>query len=275
LDESTNFGVATDSAISLSKPCDSAPISVLADRGVWFQDWFRMLGHAESGEYLERISAWRREWRPRRVRFLLVAESHVAEQAGDVSVQVALPASLRTVSLPAGFCRLVYCLGYGESQICHPSPQTNRGTWQFWDIFGSIASVFEPSVSARMPRRHESSPGARLQWKVSVLNVLSSAGVWLEDASVIGIYGTGGARHAKGVTYRRLLRESFERLVWPEVRGDNVEQVWVVGRGVAEALAGLPMISSDRVISQPQDRNRDRYRSDLSRLLASIALIRG
>jgi hypothetical protein len=110
----------------------------------------------------------------------------------------------------------------------------------------------------------------RLEWKLSVLGALSRAGVWLEDASIIAVYGTGPIRRANGLRYRRLLRESFELFVWPDVSRDNPEQVWVIGRGVGEALAGLPMIQADHVISQPQDRNGARYESDVRRLVADI-----
>jgi hypothetical protein len=203
---------------------------------------------------------------------LLLAESHVAEAPGDISVRVKLPRGLNVV-VPDGFCRLVYCLGYGENEICHPSVQKNGGTWQFWDIFGAIASRFEPSLQAKMPRRHESSLGARLQWKLSVLNTLLNSGVWLEDASIVGIYGPDGVRRADDVKYRRALRESFERFVWPELSLDGVEQVWVIGRAVASALKGLPMIHGDRVVSQPQDRNNDRYRTDIRRLRLAVSEI--
>jgi hypothetical protein len=196
----------------------------------------------------------------------------VAEAAGDISVRVELPTSLQA-GLPDGYCRLVYCLGYGENEICHPSLRRNAGTWQFWDIFGAIASLFERSLAVEMPRRRESSLGARLQWKVSVLKALLNAGVWLEDASIVGIYGPDGVRRAEGVRYRRALRESFQRFVWPELSLDGVEQVWLIGRGVAGALEGLSMIHSDHVISQPQDRNKDRYRSDIRRLLHAVAEI--
>jgi hypothetical protein len=225
----------------------------------------------ESPEYLERVASWRSAWRPQRVRILLVAESHVAEQSGDLNVNVALPKELNTtVSLPQGFCRLVYCLGYGENDICHPKAQTNKnGTWQFWDLFGSISAGFDASISPEMPRRNKSDTISRLKWKIKVLNTLADAGVWLEDASIIGLYASG-KRPVNGNNYKKLIRESFEHFVWPSFEADQPEQVWVIGLGVGSVLAGLRMISPNRVISQPQDRNVSRRQAGVKRLVDEV-----
>lgn len=121
--------------------------AVAESRGKWLSKWFSRLGCSESHEYLERVAAWRNAWRPERVRVLLLAESHVAEEHGDLTAQVHVPDWMYGYGLPEGFCRLVYCLGYGETEICRPvsGPRSNGGTWQFWDLFGAVASVFEPS----------------------------------------------------------------------------------------------------------------------------------
>jgi hypothetical protein len=225
----------------------------------------------ESPEYLERVVSWRSVWRPQRVRILLVAESHVAEQSGDLNVNVALPKELnKTVSLPQGFCRLVYCLGYGENDICFPKvPTNNNGTWQFWDLFGSISAGFDDSISPKMPRHNESDSISRLKWKIKVLDMLAEEGVWLEDASIIGLYASG-KKLVNGNNYKKLIRESFEKFVWPVFEADPPEQVWIIGQGVGSALAGLSMISPDRVISQPQDRNVSRYKAGVKRLVDEV-----
>jgi hypothetical protein len=92
-------------------------------------------------------------------------ESHVAEAPGDVGVSVALPAWAQR-DLPASYCRLVYCLGYGEPSLCTPSPDRNARTWQFWDIFGAVAGGQQP----KQPRRSSSTLRERLQWKLDVLS---------------------------------------------------------------------------------------------------------
>ena len=239
-------------------------------RNRWLREWCASLNlQPESGRYRNQVFHWRNAFRPRRVRVLLLAESHVAEQRGDTKVKVAIPDGiLDNASVPNGFCRLVYCLGYGESELCRPKPQSNPGTIQFWDLFGAIASGFERSLDGRCPRRAEATIAERLEWKRRVLGVLAQKGVWLEDASVVGLYAAG-RRLIIGALYRQFIRESFERCVWPAVARDK-PTVWVVGRGVGKALSPLPMISHARVISQPQDRDAARYRSDLQRMVTEI-----
>lgn len=226
----------------------------------------------ESAEYLRRVEKWRAAWRPERVRVLLVAESHVAEQPGDLHISVSVPTALGAPpGLPEGFCRLVYCLGYGEDALCLPvSPANNGGTWQFWDLFGAVAARYEPVLAPAMPRRHQSDLAGRILWKLSILGALRTAGVWLEDASVVALYSSGGRRLASGAAYARVVRDSFEAFVWSGVAEDDPEQVWVIGRGVGRALHGLPMIRDDRVISQPQDRDAARRAADLRHLLGSL-----
>jgi len=237
----------------------------------WLIDWSKRLGLApESTRYLSQVSRWRSAFRPTRIRTLLVAESHVAEQPDDVRVRVAIPESLISHKrLPNGFCRLVYCLGYGESKLCDPEPISNPGTWQFWDLLGAIASLVDMSLNARCPRRREAGLEERLAWKCRVLSVLRDKGVWLVDASVLGLYGKG-RRLVRGSRYRQLVRESFEMFVWPEVVRDHPD-VWVIGQGVGKALSSLDMIAPTRVISQPQDRDVKRYRRELQRMAREIA----
>lgn len=242
------------------------------DKMQWIHSWFEKTGiPSESAEYLKRIAAWRAVWKPARVRILLVAESHVAEQAGDLDVQVIPPKILiPELSLPRGFCRLVYCLGYGEDEICYPGKlENNSGTRQFWDLFGAISAGLNPAITAKMSRKSESTLNYRIQWKIAVLKELGKAGIWLEDASVIGLY-PNVKKHLSNTGYCKVIRESFESFVWPEIEKDNPEQVWVIGRGVGNALKGLPMIFPEHVISQPQTRKTYVYNEELKNLVHKV-----
>jgi hypothetical protein len=164
----------------------------------------------------------------------------------------------------------VYCLGYGEREICYPRDKIkNSGTRQFWDLFGTIAASLNNLINPEMPRLSESRLVTRLNWKIDVLHTLENAGVWLEDASVIGIYDSG-KRLVDGKSYKKLIRESFMNFVWPKIEKDNPEQIWVIGHGVGNALKGLPMINPQRIISQPQDRDRRRYLDGVQNLIHQI-----
>ncbi len=228
-----------------------------------------MDGVPESAAYLESVAAWREAWRPARVRTLLVAESHVAECPGDSAARVS-PASVLpdrvSQRLPRSFCRLVYCLGYGESTICHPPPTANAGTWQYWDILGQAAG----GMGCIQPRKSRTDAIARLTWKLDALCALQDAGVWLVDASIMALYAPGGRRLFAGARYERTIRESWSRFVWPTVVHEPIEQAWVIGRGVWGALGNLPELAAARVISQPQDRDTERYRAELVGMVSEI-----
>lgn len=223
----------------------------------------------ESTLYLESVMAWRDAWRPARVRTFLVAESHVAAIPGDASVRVAPIPTLsdRTrEGLPQSYCRLVYCLGYGEDNICQPSPVKNGGTWQYWDMFGQIGR----GIGCTQPRKSTADTATRMAWKLDTLHALRARGVWLVDASIIALYAPGGRRLFAGRRYERTIRESWSRFVWPAVANEPLEQIWVIGRGVWSALARLPEMSYARVVSQPQDRNVERFRSEFAAMVHAI-----
>lgn len=60
----------------------------------------------EDKAYLDAVHEWRNLWRPERVRFLVIGESHVAQSTGDHAVRVAVPGAPMTS--PDRFVRLMY-----------------------------------------------------------------------------------------------------------------------------------------------------------------------
>ena len=214
----------------------------------WARGWFTQLGQpGESDEYLAGVESWRAAWRPERIKVLLLAESHVAEAPGDVRVRVRLPSSLRLQrQLPTTYVRLVYCLGYGDNSVCSPIPPTaNPGTPDYWDIFQRIAETGPRHANEPLPSR-------QLERNVAALERLAVRGIWLEDASPVGIYQPGGGRLTRDPrALATIAREGYRHYVWPGIASDEPVQVWVIGRTVAKALHGLPGIRSDRVIMQP------------------------
>lgn len=245
--------------------------SVASSVDQWVK-WCRSKRLKDSRAYLRGVNAWRQAWRPKRVRVLLVAESHVGEQKGDRGIRVQLPEGI-SKTLPRRYVRLVYCLGYGESQLCRGVPRKNNGTWQFWDILGAIAAGH---VGNKQPRRRESTDEERLAWKLNVLRTLQRKRIWLVDASIAALYYPGN----KPIRVpNELICESFRRFVWPMVERDRPKQVWIIGKRVGRALAGLSLqgspykISEDCVISQPQDHDQGRYQRGLRRMMRKIRKI--
>lgn len=223
----------------------------------WARRVQREHGHTpESEPYLEAISAWREAWRPAQVRVLLIAESHVVEQSGDAGLSV----ETKRRDLPSTFCRLVYCLGYGEATLCRPrSPANNRGTPQYWRIFATLAA----GVQQRGPRG--------VAQKNALLNRLRDLGVWLVDACVAGIY-CAGSRTVPASSYSAVLRESYQSFVLPCVATDAPQIVYVIGKGVYDALVGLPLIKPGCWLYQPNARGEQgrRHREQLLELATLV-----
>jgi len=193
-----------------------APNEASADFGEWAAWWYKRLGaRPEDAAYLAGVSAWRDAWRPTRVRGVLIAESHVAQSRGDMRVKVRTDA-IGIKELPGQYVRPVYCLGYGESQICSPEPYRNSGTIQYLDILGQIARGED------QPRKGGSSIQQRLRWKISVLLELQRRGIWLQDASPLGVY-LGGGERIDPALQAGLLRDGYRRWVWPSVEDDLPE----------------------------------------------------
>ena len=230
----------------------------------WATWWYKRLGaRPEGAAYLAGVAAWRNAWRPKRVRAVLLAESHVAQRDGDLRSRVRTDwTGIR--DLPSQYVRLVYCLGYGESGICFPPPPGNGGTWQYWNIFGQVAR------GESQPAKSASSVSSRLRWKLAVLSELQRRGIWLQDASPLGLY-LGGGRRVDPRGQVQLIRDGYQRWVWPSVEADNPERVWVIGSGVAGALAGLPGVERTRVITQPQGREPGRHLAGLARMRADLS----
>lgn len=165
-------------------------MTVTAELLSWARDCAASAGcTAESAEYLERVSAWRDAWRPPAVRVLLVAESHVAEQPSDTNVRVRVSVP-EARPLPSGYCRLVYCLGYGESRICSPQPVSNRGLPSTGA--SSVSSPGDPSTDCQVERAVLSPSdfsGSSRPWRLYATEVSG----WLMQRSSLSTRRVAGA----------------------------------------------------------------------------------
>lgn len=116
--------------------------------------WYRRVQtEPEADTYLAAVEEWRNVWRPARVKVLLVAESHVRESHRDNATRLRLPADLPTQRiLPTSCVRLIYSLGYVETGICVPPPESNPGT-DFWEFFKRLALTTAERAGPEGPTR--------------------------------------------------------------------------------------------------------------------------
>jgi hypothetical protein len=174
--------------------------------------------------------------RPRDVRAVLLAESHVWTSQTETSSRVTQPDGVQT-----GFARFVYCLGYGEPSLVLPSVSPNPGTSQYWKLFHD--AVRGPDVVlGSISKKEQRNPIARATAKLALLTEMNSAGVWLIDACVTALYRPGrprGVRLAAGKTYREVLTACWEAHVGPLVTASSPSAVLIVGKAVEWALGSL------------------------------------
>lgn len=169
-------------------------------------------GKIDSLAVVAQVEEYRRYWMPQNVRVILLAESHVATTDDEMSCQ--LDAGLIPLqSYPTDYVRFVYCLGYGENNLLQSPMHGNRGTPQFWQIFFSCCNRissnddFSPILKTKTTNMAE-----RIENKCRLLSRLKRKGVWLVDASIVGIYSPGGGRLSPKKV-RSIIRRSWDLYV--------------------------------------------------------------
>lgn len=257
-----NFGGASPHASSTTlREAYDATSAVLQRRGVT----------PDSFPVVQEVEALREYWRPDRPCVVLLAESHVATEDEDFRVE-SDGAILRRHGLgdyPSHFVRFVYCLAAGERSLLPAAAKLkSRSKWQFWRILWSCEN--DPARRRfDLTRRTTPDSNIRIAKKVRLLRALRSRGIWLLDASIIGINGL-----EPGLK-REATRVSWDTYVGPRISALNPrpEGIIVVGAAVAEAVfgsraregawSGIPY----QVVNQPQgDRSREGARKTLSKI---------
>lgn len=196
------------------------------------------------------VEAHRWAWKPKQLRLLLIAESHVytrmEELAFDYGDVRHFPSDL---DVPSRYVRLIYCLGYGEKLL---APDFSGGTPQFWMMISGNLCGTQPKHRRGAPRNE------RLHEKLRTLRFMADRGVWLVDASF----------HAVSLRNRARLDQetvgSLQRQWWAEygqsiVTRESPARIVAIGKGVFSSMKDyLPF---DQWIYQPQGaRSPDRKR---------------
>jgi hypothetical protein len=145
----------------------------------------------ETGEetfgVIKRVQKHRDFWKPRKVRVVLLAESHVytTEEESDIHLNVS---SIGLPNYPQNYVRLVYCLGYGETNLVGKEIYANAGTPQFWKIFFSCCHKIQSNIDFEPVLKKTTSFHDRLVNKIMLLKQLREMGIWLIDASIVSLY---------------------------------------------------------------------------------------
>lgn len=190
---------------------------------------------AESFEVLEQIQEYWNIWKPNPVNVLLLAESHVYTSQADFEVKYS-KIKLETFikNYPTKFVRLVYCFAYGEPDLLNETLADNSGTTQFWKIFCACTAKNESDLAFRRILKSETSFFPRLRNKVNILNELKRRGIWLIDASLVGIYRGIDDPEIKA----KVIRASWDNYINNLITETHPKDIIVIGKGVANALSG-------------------------------------
>ena len=102
----------------------------------------------ESFSSVELVEEYRKFWKPKDVKVILLAESHVFTSLEEMEIE--LPNIDTLEGYPKQYSKFVYCLAYGEKSLTKNSLHPKRdGTPQFWKIFHSCINNIKSNERVR------------------------------------------------------------------------------------------------------------------------------
>ena len=211
----------------------------------------------DSLDVIRQVEQYRQFWKPEKTNVTLLAESHVYTDERDYQMKCDGSILHKIIpNYPLRFVRFVYCLGYGENRLVTGSrtDRKNTGTPQYWKIFSSCVADDENDLGfCRVLRTGTPSLPLRLGNKVDVLRKMKKRGIWLLDASIVGLYGSG--KKNPSIT-ERIIKICWQNYIANTVLESSPKHAIVIGEGVGNILnSKLQKLKVPfTVIPQPQAR---------------------
>jgi hypothetical protein len=236
----------------------------------------------DSFDVVADVEKLRQAFRPKNVKVILLCESHVSTSKEDHKIIVNYDQITCSIfrSLPTNFVRFVYCLGYGENELLEALPGKNTGTPQYWKLLASCQKEPRDGFADAFLKSKNRDAMARLNAKADLLRTLRDSGVWLVDASIVGVYASGGKKPSNTLI-KKILKTSFHHYVRRSIEDTQPEQVIIVGTSVRDALIEQirEIVSPNKIttVCQPNARidgnKRQREMTELFKLcLAAISV---
>ena len=186
----------------------------------------------DSLEVIKQVEEYRQFWKPKRTNVVLLAESHVYTDEQDYKIECKSSILYRIIpNYPVNFVKFVYCLGYGENELLNRRPKSNPGTWQFWKMFSYCVGEDETKV---LKMRTGENLEKRLKNKVNVLRRMKQRGIWLLDASIIGLYRSGIKEYPDEC--KRIIRVSWRNYIGDMIEEAQPKHIIVIGKSVEKIL---------------------------------------
>jgi len=191
----------------------------------------------DSLEVVKEVEEYRQFWKPDEINVILLAESHVYTDEQDYKIKCRRTFINKIIpNYPLHFVRFVYCLGYGENGLLERKVKDNiMGTWQFWKIFSSCVAEnehnlgFEKVLKTKTPLLLR-----RLSNKVNILKKMKEKGIWLLDASIVGLYRSGIKNYKKIV--KRIIEICWKNHLLNIINESQPKHIIVIGKEVENIL---------------------------------------
>lgn len=204
----------------------------------------------ESYETVKTVQAHRDYWKPKDVRLVLLAESHV--YTSDIErnfskidlSKVNYETLPKLENIPTDFVRFIYCLGCGENELLDNKVENNLGSPQFWKMFQ--ACISGPEKFREILKTGESNFEKRVGNKVQLLTEMKDRGIWLVDASVVALY----PKKNRQTNLKMAIETSYEDFIKPLLNEIGNPKVIVIGKGVGEIVRGKAL-NTIGIITQP------------------------
>jgi hypothetical protein len=183
---------------------------------------------------VKQVERYRQFWKPPQANVILLAESHVYTTDEELSSECnSFTLNNFIKNYPTHYVRFVYCLGYGEPKILNKELESNRGrTSQFWKIFSASISKNDIDLGFQRILTGKTLLHQRLRNKVAILQEMRNKGIWLIDASIVGIYGAVKDTKIKDV----IISTCWDSYIKNEILESKPKHIIVVGKGVERTL---------------------------------------
>ncbi len=204
----------------------------------------------EPFESVELVEKYRQFWKPKNVKVLLLAESHVFTSNKIRTIKI--PSIKGLEGYPTDYARFIYCLGLGEKEltksVIHPS---RDGSPQFWKVLYACDNEIEGNESFKAILSNTKFE-QRMRNKIELLIRLRDKGIWLVDASIIALYNKGKKPTLKQMN--TILEVSWNGYVKDVIKECNPQHTIIIGKGVAKKIEHnvKSLVGNDNVTVLPQ-----------------------
>ena len=189
----------------------------------------------EPTEIIYNVYLLRKFWKPKKIKILLLAESHVWTELKEYKTTINNISNLNLdENYPTNYSKFVYCLGYGENHILKKKIDRNNGTPQFWKLFYGLFYDLSKENKVNVAKTYIKDADVRISNKINLLNRMKEKGVWLLDASPIALYRNGEKPNIN--FYKEVLDLSWKYYLKPYIEKERPDKIIIVGKQVYDTL---------------------------------------